>query len=154
MHRTLICMSICHSAHWQISTVAMATENLIRAILISPHTDIMYVHMYVCAYMYVQIAYMYVCVCIERHYAYWNPLLQITEFLFASWVSSKVPCNKNGLLFSGCSDGGCCFHLSKPPPSLHQWLLGQWWGLYCTHRIVWQKLLLQKSLYLNVTFCF
>lgn len=31
----------------------MATENLIRASLISPHTDIMYVHMYVCAYMYV-----------------------------------------------------------------------------------------------------
>lgn len=31
----------------------MATENLIRAILISPHTDIMYVHVYVCAYMYV-----------------------------------------------------------------------------------------------------
>jgi len=48
----------------------MATENLIRAILISPHTDIMYVHMYVCAYMYVQIACMYVCVCIKQHYAY------------------------------------------------------------------------------------
>lgn len=72
----------------------------------------------------------------ERHYACWNPLLQITNFLFASWVSSKVPCNKNGLLFSGCSDGGCCFHLSKPPPSLHQWLLGRWWGLYHTSAVM------------------
>lgn len=135
MHRTLICLSIYHSAHWQISTVAMATENLFRAILFSPHTDIMYVHVSICVYMYVSNS-MYVRVCIEWHYAYWNPLLQITNFLFASWASSKVPCNKNRLLFSGCSDGGCCFHLSKPPPSLHQWLLGQWWGLYHTSAVM------------------
>ena len=37
---------------------------------------------------------------------------------------------------TGCSDGGCCFHLSKPPPSLHQWLLGQWWGLYRTSAVM------------------
>lgn len=86
MHQTLICLSIYHSAHWQISTVAMATENLIRAILISLHTDIICVYMYVCAYMYVSNS-MYVRVCIERHYVYWNPLLQITKFcLRHEWV--------------------------------------------------------------------